>query len=148
MGRARLQPFRKTPTMPGFKPLRGVTLRNPLGQESTDFFGGHGAVFREIVSGLLFVVDVDFCQALDGFCQLAENVKISNRRGRRVRRVFFGFVIPSGARDLQFFSARRSCRSLASFGMTIIGGGSGSEGDAWEFAAEVGGVSQIRLTRI
>ena len=51
------------------------------------------------------------------------------------------FVIPSGARDLHFLSARRNCRSPTSFGMTILKGGGGSERNARQFAAEVGGVA-------
>lgn len=33
----------------------------------------------QFVFGLLFVVDMDFCQALSGLCQGAENVNVCGR---------------------------------------------------------------------
>jgi hypothetical protein len=104
--------------------------------------------FREGIFGLLFIVDVDFAEALADFRQRSENFKIFDHRGHRGHGGFIGFVIPTGGRTLLFagsigaaWDSRFLTAASRRFGMTSVKSGAAHKWGAGEFAAEVGDVA-------
>lgn len=97
-----------------------------------EFFSGFFS-FRERVFGLVFVVDVNFGEALAGSYECAENIDIAHLRGSVILSGVTGRACAYGRGAL----LRRADGSVRPY----VDRGCGNERDAGEFAAKIGSVA-------